>query len=153
MKKSLAPKSKKTGSPPNKISLDAPGFQVALAAQKNSHCPYSKKKIGAAIKLKSGEIFGGCNVENASYGATVCAERVAVWKAVSEKRKIEIVDVFVVSPAGSPPWPPCGMCRQVLSEFCTDEAQVHCANPEGEINSLPFKEVFPGAFRKDFLHR
>ena len=132
-------------------ALQEPGFKSALSAQKNSYSPYSNKKIGAAIRLKSGEIFSGCNIENASYGATVCAERVALWTAVSEKKKIEITDVYVVSPDGSPPWPPCGMCRQVLSEFCSDKTLIHCSNPGGETYSLPFDQVFPGAFRKKYL--
>jgi cytidine deaminase len=141
----------KLNRPRRQISVLDQGFRSAFSAQKKSYSPYSGKKIGAAIRLKSGEIFSGCNIENASYGATVCAERVALWKAVSEKKKIEITDVYVVSPKGSPPWPPCGMCRQVLAEFCTDSTLIHCSNSEGETHSIPFDQVFPGAFRKTYL--
>lgn len=135
---------------PSKDRLNK-GFELAFEYQKKSYSPYSEKKIGAAILLADGTLYGGCNIENASYGATVCAERVAVWKAVSEKARIKISEVFVVSPKGSPPWPPCGMCRQVLSEFCTDKTLVHCSNPDGEVVSTEFGDIFPGAFRKDYL--
>lgn len=125
--------------------------ELARKFQKNAHAPYSGKNIGAAIVLKDGSIYGGCNIENASYGATVCAERVAIWKAVSEKKKIEIAEVYVVSPAGSPPWPPCGMCRQVMAEFSKPSTQVHCANAEGKAKSFSFLELFPGAFGAEYL--
>ncbi len=127
------------------------GFKIAFDYQKRAHAPYSQKQIGAAIQLSDGSFYGGCNVENASYGATVCAERVAVWKAVSEKTKIKISKVYVVSPAGSPPWPPCGMCRQVLSEFCSENTLVYTANPEGDSTTQKFAEIFPGAFKKEYL--
>ena len=85
----------------------------ALAVRPRAHAPYSKFQVGAAILTASGEIFAGCNVENASYGLTICAERVAVGSAVAAGHK-EIVAVAVVS-SGS--HSPCGACRQVLSEF------------------------------------
>src|SRR5690348_9517727 len=88
-------------------------YEKAIQAQKHSYSPYSGCKVGAALRTRGGEIFSGCNVENSSYGATVCAERVAVQKAVSECGKIEIMEIMVVTDA-SPPWPPCGLCRQVM---------------------------------------
>ena len=86
---------------------------AALAVRPRAHAPYSKFQVGAAILTASGEIFAGCNVENASYGLTICAERVAVGSAVAAGHK-EIVAVAVVSSGGHSP---CGACRQVLSEF------------------------------------
>ena len=86
---------------------------AALAVRPRAHAPYSKFQVGAAILTASGEIFAGCNVENASYGLTICAERVAVGTAVAAGHK-EIVAVAVVSSGGHSP---CGACRQVLSEF------------------------------------
>jgi cytidine deaminase len=87
--------------------------QSALAVRLNAHAPYSNFQVGAAVLTASGEVFAGCNVENASYGLTICAERVAVGTAVAAGHK-EIVAVAVASSGGHSP---CGACRQVLSEF------------------------------------
>jgi cytidine deaminase len=119
-------------------------LDAALAARKNSYSPYSGAKVGAAVLVKSGRIFGGCNVENSTYGATVCAERVAVAKAVSELGKIEITDVMVVTEA-DPPWPPCGICRQVIGEF-GPKAVIHMANLSGKLCSMKLEELLPLAF-------
>src|SRR5262249_16349756 len=90
-----------------KISQDLKTLhQLAIHARLQDHAPYSGFQVGAAIRLSNGEMFSGCNVENASYGGTVCAERVAIWKAVSEKKSIRIADVVVVTDSTSP-WPPC----------------------------------------------
>ncbi|MEK6580085.1 MAG: cytidine deaminase, partial [Bdellovibrionota bacterium] len=92
-------------------------LDTAKAVRKNAYSPYSKVKVGAALRTRDGKIFSGCNVENSSYGATVCAERVAIQKAVSELGgKIEIQELVVVTDA-TPPWTPCGICRQVIAEF------------------------------------
>jgi len=93
-------------------------LSAAKAAMQNAYAPYSKFKVGAALRTASGRIFTGCNVENASYGAAVCAERVAVCKAVSEGER-EFEAIAVVSSAGLPT-PPCGICRQTLYEFSED---------------------------------
>lgn len=116
----------------------------ALEAQKKAHAPYSHKYIGAAVLMDDGKIYGGCNVENASYGGTVCAERVAIFKAISEGAK-HIQEVMVVSSEQNP-WPPCGFCRQVIAEFAGPETQIHLANPQGQSRSLKFIELFPEAF-------
>ena len=123
---------------------------MASAAQRNAHAPYSGFHIGAAIRLRSGECFAGCNVENASYGATICAERGAILCAVAALGQIEIVEVVVVS-EGDPPWPPCGMCRQVLAEFCVATCLVHAVNSTGTSRSWRFSELFPSGFGADFL--
>lgn len=125
-------------------------FAEAKKSRKRAHAPYSKHQIGAALLLKDGSIVGGCNVENASYGGTVCAERVAVWKAVSEGLKMPIQAVCVVSDQKDP-WPPCGFCRQVLSEFAGPQTLIHLANLKGIQRSLTLGELFPEAFSASHL--
>src|SRR6266496_2310176 len=90
----------------------------ATAARDAAIAPYSKFKVGAALETASGEIFTGCNIENASLGLTVCAERVALWKALSEGAR-QFKRIAVVTDA-SAPTPPCGACRQLLWEYCGD---------------------------------
>lgn len=123
---------------------------LAAQARTRSHSPYSKHKVGAAIKLKSGQCFAGCNVENASYGGTVCAERVAIWKAVSELGTIEISDIVVVTDQATG-WPPCGFCRQVLAEFSTPETRVHIGNLAEIQKTISLQNLFPEAFYPSHL--
>lgn len=91
-------------------------IEAATRARLHAHAPYSGAFIGSAVKMADGTIFSGCNIENASYGGTVCAERVAIWKAVSEQSSQKIEEIVVVSDFDSA-WPPCGFCRQVIAEF------------------------------------
>lgn len=119
--------------------------EMAKNAMNFSYSPYSEKKIGAAIMLSNGKSYAGCNVENASYGGTVCAERVAIWKAVSENKNIKITEVVVASDSEKP-WPPCGFCRQVLAEFASEETSVLLINLSGKSQSYRFKDLFPEAF-------
>jgi cytidine deaminase len=135
-------------------------FQLAKASRDRSHAPYSKCKIGAAVRMSNGEIYGGCNVENSSYGGTVCAERVAIQKAVSEgspsgkdvRSPLFIEEAVVVTDA-NPPWPPCGICRQVMMEFAKDASavKVHLADLRGIKTTLTLAELLPTAFTADFL--
>lgn len=125
-------------------------FKIAKDARQHSHSPYSKAKIGAAILMRDGNIYSGCNVENASYGGTVCAERVAIWKAISSGAPKTIKEVLVVSDAEKP-WPPCGFCRQVIAEFATDQTLIHTVNLEGKILTFTFPEIFPEAFTPQHL--
>ena len=118
---------------------------VALArdARENAHAPYSRFKVGAALLAASGEIVTGCNIENASYGLTLCAERVAVFKAVSEGfREFEAIAVVADSPR---PTAPCGPCRQILWEFCGD-IWVHMARPGRKTTSHRMSELLPLPF-------
>src|SRR3989442_12115565 len=92
--------------------------EVAFEARRNAHASYSNFKVGAALLAKSGRVFTGCNVENATYGLTVCAERVALWKAISEGER-EFLRIAIAS-QGDRRAPPCGACRQLLWEFCRD---------------------------------
>lgn len=117
----------------------------AIEAQRNAYAPYSKFKVGAALKM-SGEVFTGVNVENASYPLSVCAERNAVAAAVvAGARTLE--EVAVVTDA-SPPSAPCGGCRQVLSEFATDPARVTVIafNTKGERRTWTLAELLPDSF-------
>lgn len=121
-------------------------FRAAAKARENAYAPYSGYRVGAAIRLKNGKIYAGCNVENSSIGATVCAERGAIQNAVAHEGKIKIAEILVVTDA-SPPWMPCGLCRQVLSEFVTD-APIHSVNPRGERVQIRFKDLYPAGFSK-----
>ena len=126
-------------------------IHLALNSRQFSHSPYSTKKIGAAIQLSNGQIFTGCNIENASYGGTVCAERVAIWKAFSENANhLKIIAVAVASDEKSP-WPPCGLCRQVMAEFSTGLTEIYLVNTQGQEKTLTFAELFPYAFEPDHL--
>jgi cytidine deaminase len=117
---------------------------AAKAAQRNAHAPYSKFHVGAALLTKSGKVYTGVNVENASYGLTNCAERVAVGKAISEgHRKFQAI--AVVAPSAS--LSPCGACRQVLAEF--GEMVVICADSRNthRVRIHPLSELLPHAFK------
>lgn len=123
-------------------------IQQAIAARENAHAPYSKFRVGAALCEENGRIFTGCNVENATYGLTLCAERVAVFKAISEGAR-RFTRVAVVADTETLT-PPCGACRQILWEFCGD-VQVVLANLHGKTEMLRLAELFPRAFDASFL--
>ena len=121
---------------------------AALAARQNAFAPFSKFQVGAAIEDAEGRIHTGCNVENATYGLTVCAERVAVFKAISEgARKFRRVAVAADTDILTPP---CGACRQILWEFCGD-VEIVLANPRGRTESYRLKDLFPKPFDASFL--
>lgn len=124
----------------------------AIEARIASYSPYSQYKVGAAIRLSTGEIFGGCNIENASYGGTVCAERVAIWNALSTKPGSQIDEIVVVTDAEKA-WPPCGFCRQVIAEFAHEKTKVHTANLKGIQSSFLFSELLPSSFNPQFLKK
>jgi cytidine deaminase len=120
-------------------------LRAAQKAMKNAHAPYSKFRVGAAILLTNGKIFSGCNVENASYGMTNCAERTAIFSAVAELGpKIEIRAVTVVNDQGVP-CSPCGACRQVIYEFGPD-ATIYFEGANGPKHSH-ITELLPEGFR------
>lgn len=127
--------------------------EAARAALKMAYSPYSQKKIGASLVLTNGRIFSGCNIENASYGGTVCAERVAIWKAISECSSAEKIVEVVVASQEDQPWPPCGFCRQVMAEFATDETIVRLINLKQDEVVYKFKDLFPEAFRPEHLKK
>ena len=110
----------------------------------NSYSPYSHFRVGAALKCKSGKIFSGCNIENASYGASVCAERTALLKAVSEG-ETEFESIAVYSP-DSDNCPPCGICRQALAEF-SDDIRVIYRSAENGVVKKNLRELLADAFK------
>lgn len=121
---------------------------AAVAARENAHAPYSNFRVGAALRARSGRVFTGCNVENASYGLTVCAERVALLKALSEgERGFEAIAVVADTERLTPP---CGACRQLLWEFCGD-IEVIAANLRGDTKTFRLAELFPEPFDASFL--
>ncbi len=121
---------------------------AALAAREHAHAPFSKFRVGAALEDDAGRIHTGCNVENATYGLTVCAERVAVFKAISEGvRKFQRIAIAADTDTLTPP---CGACRQILWEFCGD-IEIILVNPRGASETLHLKDLFPRAFDASFL--
>ena len=120
-----------------------PLIAAAAAARLKAFAPYSKFLVGAALEAADGTVFTGCNVESASYGLTMCAERVAIFKGVSEGH-LRFKRVAIVTDAESPT-PPCGACRQLLWEFAPD-AEVICANLAGRVVRFTMPELLPSAF-------
>jgi len=121
---------------------------AALAARENAFAPFSKFKVGAAVEDIDGRVHTGCNIENASYGLTLCAERVAVFKAVSEgARKFRRVAVAADTDDLTPP---CGACRQILWEFCGD-VELVLVNPRGKSETYRMKDLLPKPFDVSYL--
>lgn len=116
----------------------------AIEARKKAYTPYSKFKVGAAVLTKDDQVFQGCNIENASYGLTNCAERTAIFKAVSEGKKE--IDTIVVVADTEGPVSPCGACRQVMAEFCNKDTKIILANLHGEKVETTIDELLPGSF-------
>ena len=125
-------------------------IQAAIKAREQAHAPFSKFKVGAALEDESGQVFTGCNIENATYGLTICAERVAVFKAVSEGAA-KFTRIAVVADTDSLT-PPCGACRQILWEFCGDVA-LTLTNLAGRAETISLKEIFPRPFDASNLLR
>jgi cytidine deaminase len=123
-------------------------IDAALVARENAYAPFSKFKVGAAVEDDAGRIHTGCNVENATYGLTVCAERIAIFKAISEGAR-RFVRVAVVADTDALT-PPCGACRQILWEFCGD-VEIVLANLNGKCETLRLGTLFPRAFDASFL--
>lgn len=128
--------------------MNDPLLSAALAAREHAFAPYSKFKVGAALEDSEGRIHTGCNVENATYGLTLCAERVAVFKAISEGvRKFRRVAVAADTDMLTPP---CGACRQILWEFCGD-MEILLVNLRGKTETFQLKELFPKPFDVTYL--
>ncbi|MCI1959237.1 MAG: cytidine deaminase [Clostridia bacterium] len=118
-------------------------ISIAEKAMKNAYAPYSKFKVGAAVLCGDGSVYGGCNIENSSYGATMCAERTAIFKAVSEgKRKLK--KIAIVSVTNDITYP-CGMCRQVMNEFMPDGCVI-MKEKSGRIIEIKVSDLLPHAF-------
>ena len=123
-------------------------FAIAKEAAKHAYVPYSRFPIGAALECEDGTVFTGCNVENAAYGPTICAERTAIVKAVSEGHR----DFVRIAIAGRSEdfCVPCGTCRQVMKEFAPD-LEVICLNGKGESKKFTLRELLPYGFDSTFL--
>ena len=121
---------------------------AATEVRENAYAPFSDFRVGSALETEDGEIIAGCNVESASYGLTVCAERVAIWKSISQgKRKIRRIAVVADTEELTPP---CGVCRQIIWEFGGD-VPVTMANLNGKVETVQMKELLPRAFDTKFL--
>ena len=123
-------------------------IEIAKTARLHSIAPFSNFLVGAAVRTAAGKVYTGCNVESASYGLTVCGERVAIWKALSEGER-DFVELAIVADTESLT-PPCGTCRQIIWEFAK-HAKIVLANLEGEIQECSIKELLPRAFDARFL--
>ena len=124
-------------------------MQQSIVARDNAYTPYSKFNVGAALLTEDGEVFLGCNIENASFGLTNCAERTAIFKAVSEgKRQFAALAI-----AGDTEGPisPCGACRQVIAEFCAPTMPVYLTNLKGDVTETTISALLPGAFSPEDL--
>ena len=130
-------------------------IREAIAARKRSYSPYSHFQVGAALLGKSGKVYTGCNIENAAYTPTNCAERTAFFKAISEEEKEFEMIAIVGGPAKSARTdycPPCGVCRQVMAEFCDPKAfRVLMARTETDYRECSLEEVLPFGFTKEEL--
>jgi cytidine deaminase len=122
--------------------------ETATAARLRSVAPFSNFKVGAALQTKAGKVFTGCNIESASYGLTVCAERVAIWKALSEGER-DFTDLVIVADTETLT-PPCGTCRQIIWEFCK-HARITLANLRGQREEVEIATLLPKAFDARFL--
>lgn len=125
---------------------------LAVEARKQSYSPYSSFRVGAALLAKSGKVYLGCNIENAAYTPTNCAERTALFKAVSEGER-EFTAIAIVGGRGETIadfCAPCGVCRQVLAEFCDEDFRLVLGNPD-KIKTYTFAEILPLSFGKHDL--
>src|SRR5690606_3124644 len=125
-------------------------LEEAKVARTYAYVPYSNFAVGAALLTEDGKIYRGCNIENAAYGMANCAERTALFKAVSEGDKnFEMIAVIADSDR---PVPPCGACRQVMAELCPPDMKVILTNLNGDILETTVKELLPGAFKAEDLN-
>ncbi|MBM4762330.1 cytidine deaminase [Bacillus sp. B15-48] len=122
----------------------------AKKAREKAYVPYSKFQVGAALLSEDGTIFQGCNIENAAYSMCNCAERTAIFSAYAHgHRKFKALAVIADT---TRPVPPCGACRQVISELCPKEMKVYLTNLNGDIKEITVEELLPGAFSSEDLH-
>ena len=121
-------------------------IKKAIAMRSRAHAPFSNYRVGVAVETQSGEIIGGCNVESSSYGLTCCAERVALFRAVAEGHTSFRSMAIATHNSGMP----CGACRQVIWELCSD-IPIHICNEQGCVKTISSKELLPDAFDKSKL--
>lgn len=126
---------------------------LAVKAMENAYVPYSGYKVGAALLTKSGKIYTGCNIENASYSPTVCAERTAIFKAVSEGER-EFLKIAVAGGKNgviTGEFPPCGVCRQVMAEFCIPDFKILVVGGENSFNEYTLSDILPFSFNPEHV--
>lgn len=123
--------------------------EFARETREKAHAPYSNFKVGAALESADGRIFTGCNVENSSYGLSMCAERVAIFKAISEGYR-DFTRIAVIADTHTPVRP-CGACRQVISDLFQKDTEVILANLHGDIEVAKISELLPAPFDRSFL--
>ncbi|HYS15485.1 MAG TPA: cytidine deaminase [Candidatus Binatia bacterium] len=128
-----------------------PMLDLARRALANAHAPYSRFRVGACVRSGSGRLYTGCNVENASYPVTQCAEATAIGAMVAAGDR-QIVEVVIVT-EGADPCPPCGRCRQQLAEFASPQTHVHLCGPEGVRVTATLGELLPMPFGPNTLNR
>ncbi|MER2049786.1 MAG: cytidine deaminase [Solibacillus sp.] len=122
-------------------------MEQSKIAREFAYVPYSKFKVGAALLAEDGRVYNGCNIENAGYSMTNCAERTAFFKAVSEgNMKFKALAIVADTPG---PCSPCGACRQVMSEFCAPDMPVYLTNMNGDVQQTTVGELIPGAFNTE----
>lgn len=124
-------------------------LEESKIARENAYVPYSKFKVGAALLTADGKVYRGCNIENAGYSMTNCAERTAFFKAVSEGEK-DFAALAIVADIDRP-CSPCGACRQVMSEFCKPDMPVYLTNLKGDVEITTVGDLLPGAFTPEDL--
>jgi cytidine deaminase len=125
-------------------------YLAAKEVRKNAHAPYSEFQVGSALKLRDHrELILGCNVENASYGLTLCAERNSLFSAIAKHGKIDPEYIVIVTDS-TPASPPCGLCLQAMAEFCQPSFEVYLANLKGIQQKLLLKELLPHPFHLNF---
>ncbi|MFC3883530.1 cytidine deaminase [Bacillus songklensis] len=123
----------------------------AIKARKQAYTPYSAFQVGAAVLTKNGNVYLGCNIENASYGLTNCAERTALFTAVANGEKD--IKAIVITGDTEGPISPCGACRQVLAEFCDENTKIILTNLKGDVTETSIQELLPGFFSSKDLNR
>ena len=127
--------------------------KLAVSAMSRAYVPYSGYTVGAALLTESGEVFIGCNIENAAYSPTVCAERTAIFKAVSEG----FTKFSAIAVAGGKGgkieggFPPCGVCRQVMAEFCSPDFKILVVNGEDSFDEYTLNDILPHSFSEDCM--
>jgi len=120
-------------------------IKEANQARENAYVPFSTFKVGAAVKTKSGRVYTGCNIENSSFSLTCCAERTAIFKAVSQGER-EFTDIAVIADTEEVV-SPCGACRQVMAEFFTDEVAIYLSNLNGAVKRTSLEKILPDYFK------
>lgn len=131
----------------NLLISDRELVDMAIQAAENAYAPYSGFKVGAAVLVEDGGVYVGCNIENVSFGATVCAERTAIFNAVSDGYK-KILKLAVAAPFSRTYTMPCGICRQVALEFGGNDLPVLCADMSGSFKRYTLEQLLPEAFMK-----